>query len=159
ALSTLLEYVQVPSPFVGTETILGPQKFAGDWWITTPNAKPGESSSAPGNGNEPVGTAGLHPPFNMVSNYRDPGKVNVNTIASSEVWNGILGGTPGTNVPGTTFDKVVDSRRGYGNAGQGYTFDNTGKYPSIFSNPFRSAGAADMVPVPGNSRSTPAGLA
>src|SRR5262249_14374210 len=145
ALSTLLEYLQVPSPFVGTETVLNPQTFKGDWWKTTPNAKPGEVSS----GNEPVGTAGLHPPFNTVSSYRDPGKVNINTIAASEVWHGILGGTPSASFPGPTFDKIIDSRRGY--AGAGYAFDTTGKYPSIFSNPFRSAGAADMVPVAGNS--------
>ena len=78
-LANILEYVQVQSPFVGTETVLSPTKFA--WDFTAGGA-------------EPVGTEGLHPPFNMVSNYRDPGKVNINTINGSPVWNTALGGAP-----------------------------------------------------------------
>jgi hypothetical protein len=33
----------------------------------------------------------LSPPFNMLSRYREPGKVNVNTIAGSQVASGVLG--------------------------------------------------------------------
>ncbi len=94
----MLEYLQVPSPFVGTETVLDPVKFAFNTHIQpAPNGiggpVAGESSMVQG-GQEPDGTAGLHPPFNTVSNYRDPGKVNINTIAdpsAGAVWNAIGG--------------------------------------------------------------------
>ncbi len=77
----ILEYVQVPSPFVGTETELNPQTFS-----TTLH-------------NEQASFSLFHPPFNKVSNYRDPGRININTIPSdnasnstSSVWNAILSG-------------------------------------------------------------------
>jgi hypothetical protein len=146
-LSQMFEYLQVPSPFVGTQEVLNPQTFRGDWWPGTPGEAP--------TGTEPAGTAGLHPPFNLVSNYRDPGKVNINTIpdtvdasgnvTGSAVWNAILGGDPtvaGNGVIGPPFSSVANSRRGYGTAD---VFDSA--HPSIFSNPFRSGAAADMVPL------------
>ena len=137
------------------------------------------ASGDPGRGappHEPVGTAGLHPPFNMVSNYRDPGKVNINTIAgafvfvdptdpskgiklASNVWNATIGGDPsqsGNTATGPTFRDVAASRQGYIPPSSSfstppndpailYQFDSS--HPSIFSNPFRSAAAADMVPL------------
>jgi len=147
-LSQMFEYLQVPSPFVGTQEVLNPQTFA---WT---RGAVGEPSSSPA-GVEPAGTAGLHPPFNMVSNYRDPGKVNINTITGgldstgtlrSYVWNAIVGGNPtvlGNTAIGPAFNSVALSRQGYGS--NPYTFDAS--HPSIFSNPFRSAAGADMVPI------------
>ncbi len=76
-------------------------------------------------GSEPNGTAGLHPPFNMVSNYREPGKVNINTITgefdttgklNGAVWNAIIGGDPtatGNVATGPSFRDVALSRQGY----------------------------------------------
>ena len=52
-----------------------------------------------------------HPPFNRVSNYRDPGRVNINTIAGgfslpgSPVWNAILNGGVGP-----AWQQIVSSR-------------------------------------------------
>ncbi len=147
-LSLIFEYLRVPSPFVGTDTILDPQTFA---WN---GGTPGEPSSTPA-GVEPAGTAGLHPPFNMISNYRDPGKININTIAgsvdatgkaSSNIWNALIGGDPsvsGNAAPGSTFTDVVVSRQGY--AGSAYSLNPAN--PSIFSNPFRSAAGYDMTPL------------
>jgi hypothetical protein len=144
-MANILEYLCVPSPFTGTETVLNPKKFEWDW--NQANQYAGESTSTTPNsagvGTEPAGTAGLHPPFNTVSNHRDPGRVNINTVAFPQVWNAILGGT-GEAGPGPTFNNVRDSRQGY--TGGAYAFDNS--YPSIFSNPFRSAAGADMVPIP-----------
>src|SRR5690606_30584894 len=128
-LANILEYLEVPSHFVGTETVLDAQTFQWD-----------------GTGTEPAETLGLHPPFNAVSNYRDPGKVNINTIAGrfngteyvSEVWNAVLGSAPESNPAlGPTFKDFALSRQGYGTVP--YSFDTTGTYPSMFSNPFRSA--------------------
>jgi hypothetical protein len=151
SLAPILDYLQVPSPFVGTETVLNPQKFHGDWW-KTPNQKPGETGSSPA-GNEPTGTAGLHPPFNMVSNYRDPGRVNINTVPAStdvkgkDVWNALLGGDSSDPTYGPPPSNLIASRAGYGGS-TGYAFDSTGKSPSLFGNPFRSAVEADMAPFP-----------
>jgi hypothetical protein len=163
-LATMLEYLQVPSPFVGTETVLNPQP------PLTPQSPPqgfgwnanmgtllngplaGEMSSGDylpnaAAGNEPDGTRGLHTPFNTVSNFRDPGRVNINTIASQGVWDAIQGYKQG-DFPGATFiNDIVQSRRGY--AGAAYSFNAS--YPSIFSNPFRSAGGSDMVPLTGQN--------
>ena len=60
-LYLLFDVTGVPSRFVGTETWLNGNTFSG-------NA---------------VGTELLHPPFNRIPNYREPGRVNFNTILNS----------------------------------------------------------------------------
>jgi hypothetical protein len=114
----LLEYLSVPSRFVGTETVLNPSP--------------------------PV--PGFYPPFNKVSNYREPGRVNINTIpsdtlagGSSAIWTGIMNGAPD---PG--FQTIVASRRGYGAAGSP-EFQANPNAPSYFSNPFRGSGGASLT--------------
>lgn len=69
----VMDYVHVSSPFVGTESWLNPAAF--------------------GNANNPVVSAndpryGLQPPFNNVSAYREPGRININTVVSADVWEG-----------------------------------------------------------------------
>lgn len=58
----LLDYVCVPSPFTATETLLSQDVF-------------GDIGLEPG---DPRG--GLMAPFNQVDRYREPGRVNLNTI-------------------------------------------------------------------------------
>lgn len=116
----IFDFVEVPSRFVGTELLLNPQ-YAGrtDVW-----------------------EAHLHrPPFNMVSTFREPGRVNINTITSAAVWQGVLNGRLGP-----TFEQLVESRRGYAATNQGdlAAMDNT--FPTRFANPFRSASSADLSP-------------
>ncbi len=65
-LSQMFEYLTVPSPFVGTQTVL---KSADN--LPGVEGTPGEAAMG---GGEPNGTAGLHPPFNLVSNYRETRK-------------------------------------------------------------------------------------
>jgi hypothetical protein len=116
----MLDYVHVPSRFVGTDDVLNP--------ITSAFGGAG------------TGTEYYHPPFNRVSRFRDPGRVNINTIFSSRVWTGVLNGHQGPSL-----QKIVDSRRGYGSANTNMlTMDST--YPTFFTNPFRSAGASDLAP-------------
>ena len=69
----LFEYTHVPSRFTGTERMLNPD----------PNLF-GSASSGPNRELE-----GFHPPFNRVSNFRDPGRVNINTVIDQRVWEGI----------------------------------------------------------------------
>ncbi len=142
-MAGILDYLQTASPFVGTETVLNPSTFY--WGVPASGAEVGEGKD--GSSPEPYGTAGLHPPFNFVSNYRDPGRVNINTISSDSVWRSIVGGDPNSNntVLGPKFSDVQTSRQGY----DGSPYVSDGQHPSIFSNPFRSAADADMEPLAG----------
>ncbi|TWT46820.1 hypothetical protein [Botrimarina hoheduenensis] len=69
----LLDYVHVPSRFVGTDKLLNPATTAfGESFVNT--ALP----TTPGV--EPDARLGLLAPFNRVDNYREPGRVNFNTM-------------------------------------------------------------------------------
>jgi len=76
----LLEYVQVPSRFVGTETVLSPDVF------NDIPPSPANPTGAEIIGADILGPTDprylLQPPFNKVSRQRDPGKVNLNTVTS-----------------------------------------------------------------------------
>ncbi len=145
-LHRVFEYLTVPSRFVGTETELDPQ---------TMNALPAFDTT----GVEQTLVSFLHPPFNRVSNYREPGRININTISSdyvatagtsqSTVWNGVLNASAGdTILAGTSLNwlAVAQSRQG-----KSYPFrPTTGNLDStsIFGNPFRSAaGEALLLPL------------
>jgi hypothetical protein len=119
-----LEYLQVPSRFVGCETYLNPSPTTG---FGTPSAA----------------TQYFLPPFNYVSNYRDPGRVNINTVTDASVWNAIMNGL---TVP--TFAQLCDSRRGDSQTGAG-VINSATTLPTYFGNVFRSAAGADLVPVAG----------
>ena len=116
----VFDYLRVPSRFVGTETVLNPKVFSA-------------SNTA---------FSGFLPPFNTVSNYRDPGLVNINTMTSRPVWDAIQNG-----FPFPTFEKLIDSRRG-STGPQPATFNpRVATLPTWFANPFRSAASADLVPI------------
>jgi hypothetical protein len=65
-LSRLLEFVHVPTRFVGFNEWMNP--------VTG------------------TGLGGLAPPFNYIPSYREPGRVNINTIADERVWCGLIHG-------------------------------------------------------------------
>jgi hypothetical protein len=165
-LVRLLDYVEVPSPFVSARTQLDP------------------SSSDP-NGYSNIANANSSPdfpffvPFNWVSNYRDPGKINLNTIYSVQVWQGLTNYFPdvmnylppnplGTTPPSSNillWDKFVRSRRGFLNLSPTPFTNSTESdmlrmdlnYPTRFVNPFRGpAGAWLVPPVPSNAALPPA---
>ncbi len=110
----LFDYVHVPSRFVGTEMTLNP-----DYFGKTTHFTPQPTSAS----------QNLLPPFNHISRYRDPGRVNINTIASELVWEAITDGR------GPTFAEMDASRRGA-----------TPGAPSVFANPFRPSAANLHVP-------------
>ncbi|MBN1591201.1 MAG: hypothetical protein JW888_16935 [Pirellulales bacterium] len=121
-LHRLLEFLRVPSPFVGTELQGNPATFVG-------------------------GNHSFHPPFNRIPNYREPGKINLNTITSPTVWRGLMNqyaGLPG--VP--TWPQFVDSRRGYSaTTGDQFALDASGNHlPTRFADPFRSFAGKYLVP-------------
>ena len=69
-LYRVLDFLHVPSRFTGTETWLNPDYF--------------------GNQINSVEDPRMNrqPPFNNISNYRDPGRVNLNTMVDAAVWDG-----------------------------------------------------------------------
>ncbi|MEM9410178.1 MAG: hypothetical protein AAGA30_03640, partial [Planctomycetota bacterium] len=76
-LFRLFDYVEVPSRYVGTETYLNPTQFV---------------SSATNPANETYETArAFEAPYDFISNFRDPGKININTITNSDVWDALIG--------------------------------------------------------------------
>ncbi len=135
----LLEYVTVPSRFVGTETQVPPFLWSANG---TPNW--------------------FYPPMNRISAYREPGRINLNTIASPNVFYGLTDYSPGTaNL--TYWEKFVRSRRGNNPASPGTpptdlpsiqnsivpqpsnTAIYNPAYPTYFARPFRSSSAARMI--------------
>lgn len=125
----LFDYTHVPSRFVGTDTYLNPAAFQ-----TGP------------------GTGGWHPPFNRVPEFREPGKVNINTVYDSRVWNAITAGHPAPN-----FNQITQSRRGYSVTPPPPNQNGILRFhpssPTFFANPFRAAGERLLTPpVPGMAR-------
>ena len=116
-LHRLLELVEVPSRFAGTQRWYNPMSFA---------MRNGESMEG-----NPKST--LQPPFNTVSRFRDPGRVNINTIFDPRVWQAITDGFGAT----VTWQELEESRRGYDVA-------NKARFPTEFANPFRSSLGADL---------------
>lgn len=128
-LNRLLEYVGVPSPFVDTER----------WYPTTSFTE----ATAPA----PSPAETYRPPFSSLSRHREPGKVNINTIFDEYVFNSAVAGIPEGAGLQSTWLNVQLSRQGYGTTASD-VFAPNANYPSYFSQPFRAADAADLMPLP-----------
>jgi hypothetical protein len=120
-LHRVFDFVDVPSRFLGTESYLNPEVFRNDQGLSF----------------------NLAAPFDTISNFRYPGKININTILDERVWNSLMGnyGTPMGGGTAVTFSDWEDSRNG------------SGLLP--FGNPLRSPQAGNWVPLNG-LRSSPA---
>jgi hypothetical protein len=163
----LLDFVEVPSPFVGTEKWYSPAYFNAS--VTSPQPPPDFYWA----------------PFNKLSRFRDPGKVNINTvfddvhgitpdaagnnIAIYNAWDCIVGRFPGLRRQDNFLKNFVVSRQGYGSSDTNtyncYTMgpeDGSGTMippavggvsimqrmpiPTRFYNPVRPADSADLTP-------------
>jgi hypothetical protein len=130
----LFEYTHVPSRFAGTQRWLRPDLF---------------QPRLLGKDHQ------LHPPFNWVSLFRDPGRVNINTIFDPAVWNSILDGHQGPRFYGVDLNPgLVDTRRGYPNPAplanppmaMAEPLVMNANSPTFFGNMFRPTGSGDLVP-------------
>jgi hypothetical protein len=138
-LYRVLEYVHTPSLYAGTQKWINPGNFsaAAVATVTDPN-DPRIARQAP---------------FNAISEFHDPGRINLNTIFSSDVWEGIFHGScdrdsTGTTHPGPDFDdEFVILRRGYGASTIDKTFLLDNSSPTFFANPYRGPDAGDLVPL------------
>ena len=158
----ILDYLHVPSRFIGTDTLLDPNQFAA---VSAEVDDPRRELAAP---------------FNRVDNYREPGKVNLNTVVGqndgyggglgnegkdrwSEVYDGIMHRYQDENLIdytngsliqmghlGPAWRDIEKSRRGYTGTGGGlpnnpmYLNPN---FPTFFANPFRASGESLNVPL------------
>jgi hypothetical protein len=153
-LYRLLDFVGTPSLFTGATT-----------WLNPATVGLGPAPAAAGNAASAFDDPRIdrQTPFNNVSTFREPGRVNLNTIACPAVYAGIfhddhadaghIAPTPTEEGihPGplwnTTDDAFVRSRRGAsGSSGDILALDDS--LPTFFANPFRSANAGDLVPLP-----------
>lgn len=136
----IFEHVHVPSRFAGTQTMLNPFQFE-------------PLNPASGVGALPHA---FHPPFNWASNYREPGKMNLNTMFDPQGFQGMMDSYPGWL---TLWQQVIDSRQGFNGFGNSivpdwqllWTPDGSGiarnaVLPTFFANPFRPDGAGALVP-------------
>ena len=132
----LLDYVEVPSRFVGTETYLNPNHFTG---LTITAANP--NSHAP--------LYGLNLPFNYVSRYRNPGKINLNTLAHNEVWRGLMGQpyADGVTINGTSPSGNPTTYGINAISFNNFLTNRTGmEAVTDFANPYRFSETSNFVP-------------
>ena len=124
-LARVFDYLHVPSLFAGTQTVFNPLTFSQE-------ASPYIGS--------------LRPPFNAFPKFREPGRVNINTIFHRSIWEAVLDGHPGP-----TWEEFVTLRRGYLPAtgfdpGAILAYqEGTRDAPSFFSMPYRAAAYGDLV--------------
>ena len=139
----LFEYVEVPSRYVGADTVLNPAWFGkSNTQMDEPTMNPVVNPRLPDPSKQSCNPSFL-PPFNRVSEYRDPGRVNINTLYDRKVWDALLGG-----FAGCSFESLVASRRGCGGlAGDLIPANLDANFPSCVANPFRPAGSGSLVPL------------
>jgi hypothetical protein len=92
----LLDFVEVPSRYVGTERMF------------VPNPPAASPQFEVGFNGEPL-FGDMAPPFNHISRYRYPGKVNINTVFDRGLWTDLMRSYSGTVADYTA---LADSRRG-----------------------------------------------
>ena len=112
----ILEYLGVPSPFVSADI----QTFP-----STPESP-------------------FLPPFNRISNYREPGRINLNTIYNQYVFKGLMAGFPAMTT-NAFWQKFVASRQG-NTAATNNVLGYVSGMPSEFACPFRSFGGYTYSP-------------
>lgn len=125
SLSAIFDYVEVPSRYLGTENFVEPNNFAAATDSSLDlNSQLGFSL-----------TRSFAPPFDSLSNFRAPGKVNINTITDFRVWNAVMG-PYAANTPGGDTN---------GNGLQDENF-MTNWVPQARFNPYRASNAFNWVP-------------
>lgn len=127
-LFSIFDYTHVPSHFPDAHTLLNETTFGLQANLNAANLNPSAEHDIGGDvAAKGSDTAGFHPPFNILSKYREPGRININTIASENVLSALLNGR---SEP--TWNDFINSRAGVG--------------ASYVSNPFRSAGSWNLKP-------------
>jgi hypothetical protein len=148
----IFDYVGVPTPFSGAEEMLPPSTFDADAFTATDRQH----------------LTGLSAPYNYVSKYREPGRINLNTGAdtSNDTWLGATNHFGDRNgdgnddnigqITGSDFEplKVGQYTASWAEVRQsrlGFPEDSVGtrsqSVPSLFAQPFRGHSTGFPVPV------------
>jgi hypothetical protein len=127
--SVLLDWLEVPSRFVGTQEFV---RF--NFAQSVPELWP------------------LRPPFNKVSRFRDPGKVNLNTMVDATVWGAVGNQSAGGVDTGASWPDLQQSLRGIERPA-GAPVPSAADRPAFLANPLRAAGSADLMPLESLQRS------
>jgi hypothetical protein len=110
--NVVLDWLEVPSRFVGTQKWLSPQLNYTQ---------------------QMTDLQGLGPPFNKLSRFRDPGKINLNTIPGAIVWQAV-----------DPFATAAD----WSAVQQSLAGDQSiAERPAYYGNPLRAAASADLMPL------------
>jgi hypothetical protein len=121
-LNVLLDWLEVPSRFVGTQKWLNPQQVykqqSPELWS-------------------------YGPPFNKLRRFRDPGKVNINTIPDAVVWDAIdASPVPASSTP---WQNVQLSFTMNGDPQQAPL--PIQERPAFYTNPVRAAASSNLMPL------------
>lgn len=136
----IFDYIHVPSRFNGTKK----------WFDITEFNPPGTELRNDGGSPAKYNDArlGYMFPFNRRLEFREPGKINLNTICSETVYNSIFDPDfwQGTAFTFPSWSEFEANRRGQ--------FSGTAsEYPSRFSHPYRPSSASEIVPELGTAAS------
>ncbi|RMF44883.1 MAG: hypothetical protein D6753_01445 [Planctomycetota bacterium] len=157
--ATLFELVETPSPWTDAEDWVPPNVVVKSATSTALNDISVRELFAP-----------LRPPYNRISRFTEPGRVNINDLAEPAVWQGVLWGalTPaqrGSVLTGGAlpyWNPLITSRRGYATGQAGFYGSNTGAnlplhpdYPTRFAGVFKSPLEVGFVPPTRNSTLDP----
>ncbi|GAB5402498.1 MAG: hypothetical protein Aurels2KO_07290 [Aureliella sp.] len=145
APATLFDLVETPSPWIDAEEFVSP----GDIALTPVN--PNLLQQAVNYIFEPH-----RAPYNRLSSFTEPGRININDVAEPAVWQGIVWNSLDQTERETVvaspreWARVLESRRGYVTSGGG-NIPNANpllnpNVPSQFAGVFKSTFAAGMVP-------------
>jgi len=130
-----LAMMDVAPRFSGTQNILDPRKYQ----FASPHEKtPGEFYP-------------FYAPDNYFSAYREPGRVNLNTVSSSYVWLGITNRYSPADIGSMSYwDNIMKvSRQGY--SGGGFNPD----MPTEFAHPYLANGDTYHVPIAALKENSP----
>ena len=150
-VSRIFDYLTVPSKYLGAEKWYNPETFTTTTIERTYNVPSPMIPLTPAIAGSDMWkpTNSLRPPFNRLSRFRDPGRVNVNTIFDREVLEGIVKGFPAmddaSGIGVGFWSKFQRSRRDY--TGGAATADLSTTHPSRFGNPFRSSFSGQLMPI------------
>ena len=119
-LHRLFDYVEVPSRFTGTETYVNPDQFV--------------SGATNFNSFQSAITMSFAAPFDFVSNYRVPGKININTLQDQDSWNALMWQGADFQVPNTMQFANWQTNRGGDDFENPYRYAHTRNYVANNSN-------------------------
>ena len=123
-LQRTLDFLQVPSRFVGADHYVNPATFSNQLHDPPTDAS-GNPCSYPFDSNV------MAAPFDAISNYRNPGKINLNTVTDPRIWNALMG----EYAAAVPYDDWAETRSG--------SINNTAAIDP--ANPYRAANAFNRV--------------